>query len=61
MKLTGVPEELAAKDFYGKLIEHIGESRQTGVVRFTSVPPEVGGYFQALLQTGAEPSLRESS
>ena len=51
MNLRGVPQELAARDFYGKVIDHIGENRQIGVVRFTSVPPEVSGYFQALLQT----------
>jgi class 3 adenylate cyclase len=56
MNLLDVPEELAARDFYGKVIEHLGESKQTGVIRFTSVPPEVGGYFQALLQFTAKPS-----
>lgn len=61
MNLLDVPKELTARDFYGKVIEHIGENRQTGVVRFTSVPPEVGGYFQALLQYAPKPSPGESS
>ena len=60
MNLRDVPKELAAKDFYGKIIEHIGESGQTSLVRFTSVPPEVGGYFQALLQYPASQSPREN-
>jgi len=54
MKLQNVPMELAARDFYGKLIAHIGENKKIGEIRFTSVPPEVGGYFQALLQSAAQ-------
>ncbi|MBC8459421.1 MAG: hypothetical protein H8D67_15630 [Deltaproteobacteria bacterium] len=61
MNLRDVPMELAARDFYGKVIAHTGEKRRIGVVRFTSVPPEVGGYFQALLQSAAKPSPTESS
>ena len=61
MNLKGVPEELAARDFYGKVIEHIGGNMQIGVVRFTSVPPEVSGYFHALLQFPVTPSPEESS
>jgi adenylate cyclase len=51
MNLREVPQELAARDFYGKVIDHAGENPQIGLVRFTSVPPVVSGYFQALLQT----------
>lgn len=61
MNLRDVPEELAAKDFYGKIVERIGEGGQIGVIRFTSVPPEVGGYFQALLQYPANPSPSPSN
>ena len=50
MNLENVTEELAAKDFYGKIIEPEGKSAQAQMVRFTSVPPEVDGYFQAHLQ-----------
>jgi class 3 adenylate cyclase len=56
MKLQDVSMELAARDFYGKVIAHIGEKKRIGVIRFTSVPPEVGGYFQALIQSAAQPS-----
>jgi len=61
MNLRDVPMDLAARDFYGKVIAHKGENRRIGVVRFTSVPPEVGGYFQALLQSAAKPSPTENS
>jgi adenylate cyclase len=56
MKLQDVSMELATRDFYGKVIAHIGEKKRIGVIRFTSVPPEVGGYFQALIQSAAQPS-----
>ena len=61
MNLRDVPMELAARDFYGKVIAHTGEKRRIGLIRFTSVPPEIGGYFQALLQSAAKPSPTESS
>jgi adenylate cyclase len=57
MNLGDVPEELAAKDFYGKVIESAGDKRHTRVVRFTSVSPEVSAYFQALLQYGSKGSF----
>ena len=50
MNLENVTEELAARDFYGKIIEPEGESPQTQMVRFTSVPPEIDSFFQAHLQ-----------
>lgn len=50
MNLRDVPEELAAKDFYGKVIEHKGNHGQTQVIRFTSLPPEISSYFQAFQQ-----------
>ena len=53
MNLGGVDEKLSARDFYGKVIERSWENRQTHVVRFTSVPPEVDAYFQALRQYAA--------
>ena len=53
MNLGDVDEKLSAKDFYGKVIERSWENRQTHVVRFTSVPPEVDAYFQALRQYAA--------
>jgi adenylate cyclase len=56
MNLGDVDEELAAKDFYGKVIERSGENGQTHVVRFTSVPPEVDAYFQSHRQHAVKPS-----
>ena len=48
MRLTGVDEDLANKNFYGKVTELSGERQHFYVVRFTSLPPEIGSYFQAL-------------
>jgi len=48
MNLEDVDEELGVKDFYGKVIESSGEEKDTRLVRFTAVPPEVSSYFQAL-------------
>ena len=61
MNLRDVDQKLAAKDFYGKVTGRSGEKGFTHMVRFTSVPPEVDAYFQALLQYVAEPSHREGS
>jgi len=61
MNLGDVDEKLAAKDFYGKVTGRSGEKGFTHMVRFTSVPPEVDAYFQALLQYAARPSPRKSS
>jgi hypothetical protein len=54
MNLVDVPEELALKDIYGKIIEGVGDDSHRYVVRFTSTPPEVASYFQALLQYAAK-------
>ena len=55
MNLGGVDERLSAKDFYGKAIQLSEASTETYLVRFTSVPPGVDGYFQALRQHGVKP------
>ena len=47
MNLAGVEENLAAKDFYGKVVRKTGKDGESHVVHFTSVPPEVDAYFQA--------------
>ncbi|MBW1785974.1 MAG: adenylate/guanylate cyclase domain-containing protein [Deltaproteobacteria bacterium] len=47
MNLVDVPEDLAGKDFYGKVIETAGGNDRRCVVRFTSAPPEVASYFLA--------------
>jgi class 3 adenylate cyclase len=54
MNLGDVPEELASKDFYGKVIECVRKDAYRYIVRFTSVSPEVAAYFQALWQYGAK-------
>ncbi len=54
MNLEDVTEELASKDFYGKVIESVGKTEYRYTVRFTSTPPEVAAYFQALRQYGAK-------
>ena len=54
MNLRDVPEELASKDFYGKVIECTGKDDHKCIVRFTSASPEVAAYFQALRQYGAK-------
>ena len=36
MNLEGVSEELASRDFYGKVIECVGETKFKHIVRFTS-------------------------
>jgi adenylate cyclase len=50
MNLREVPEELEAKNFYGKIIEHRREDGETQVVRFTALLPEINSYFQAFRQ-----------
>jgi PAS domain S-box-containing protein len=55
MNLGDVDENLAARDFYGKVIDRSGEDEQTHLVRFTSVPPEVDAYFQSHRQHAVKP------
>ncbi|MGE5842967.1 MAG: adenylate/guanylate cyclase domain-containing protein [Deltaproteobacteria bacterium] len=55
MNLAGVDEKLSAKDFYGKAIQLPKANTETYSVRFTSVPPEVDAYFQALRLHAAKP------
>jgi adenylate cyclase len=50
MNLGDVHENLANKDFYGKVTESPTGNQQKYLVRFTSVPPEVDAYFQSHLQ-----------
>lgn len=61
MNLGDVDDELPANDFYGKVIKRLGKDGHTHVIRFTSIPPEVVAYFQALRQYAARPSPRKSS
>ena len=53
MNLGDVDENLSVRDFYGKVIKRSEEKGKTHMVHFTSVPPEVDAYFQALRQYAA--------
>ncbi len=61
MNLGDVDEKLAAKDFYGKVIKRSEKKGLTHMVRFTSVPPAVDAYFQALLKYAAKLPAREGN
>lgn len=54
LNLLEVDEKLSSRDFYGKIIKHLDEMRQKHLVYFTSVPPEVDSYFQALQKFAAQ-------
>ena len=56
MNLGDVDDELPANDFYGKVIRGLGTDGHTHMIRFTSIPPEVVAYFQALRQYAATSS-----
>ncbi|MBC8391893.1 MAG: adenylate/guanylate cyclase domain-containing protein [Deltaproteobacteria bacterium] len=56
MNLKDVYEELAEKDFYGKIIKQFEKNGHSRLVRFTSVPPEVVAYFQAHRKYAIEPA-----
>jgi class 3 adenylate cyclase len=47
MNLKDVYEELAVKDFYGKVTDQSGKDGYSYMIRFTSVPLEVVSYFLA--------------
>jgi class 3 adenylate cyclase len=47
MSLADVEDDLRSKDFYGKIIEGSGGGDNHYIIRFTSLPLEVGYYFQA--------------
>ncbi len=50
MNLENVSEKLSARDFYGKVTQHISVNGSAQLVRFTSLPPEVDAFFEAHLQ-----------
>jgi adenylate cyclase len=54
INLSMVSEELFHKDFYGKVIESFDTDPSTCSVRFTALPSEIDGYFQAALHQVAE-------
>jgi class 3 adenylate cyclase len=47
MNLKDVDENLAQKDFYGKVVDLSDDGLQIHLVRFTSVPAEIDAYFQS--------------
>ncbi|MBU0736433.1 MAG: adenylate/guanylate cyclase domain-containing protein [Proteobacteria bacterium] len=47
MSLADVEDDLKSKDFYGKIIERSDRGDNHYIIRFTSLPLEVGSYFQA--------------
>ena len=51
MNLVDVDEKLSARDFYGKVTR--ASDDKSHIVHFTSVPPEVDSYFQALQKYAA--------
>ena len=55
MNLAEVPEDLAGRDFYGKVIERSGEKGLSHMVRLTAVPPEIIAYFHAFRRHAAKP------
>jgi len=52
LNLSDVSDDLCQKDFFAKIIKDSSEDKQTYTLRFTSVPPEISAYFQALCQYG---------
>ena len=61
MNLGDVNDELPTNDFYGKVIKRLGKDGHSHVIQFTSIPPEVVAYFQALRKYAAKPSSGKHS
>ena len=61
MSLRDVDEKLSSRHFYGKAIEPPKDRGPTQLIRFTSVPPEVDAYFQALRQYAAKEIQTDTS
>ena len=57
MNLIEVDQELACKDFYGKVIGISEGNSHSHVVRFTAVPAEVRSYFQAHMQYATKTAI----
>ncbi len=57
MNLKDVYQELAVKDFYGKVVDVLESPDNRYVIRFTSVPPEVVSYFIAHIQFASKKPL----
>lgn len=55
MNLIDVDGALAQREFYGKIVRAPAAPGEPAVVRFTSLPPEVDAYFQALRRCARTP------
>ena len=54
LNLSDVSDDLSQKDFFGKIIKDSAKSKRNHILRFTSVPPEISSYFQALCKYAAK-------
>ncbi len=61
MNLKEAFEELATKDFYGKMTEQLGKDGNSYLVGFSSVPLEVVSYFLAHQRYATNQRDREDS
>jgi class 3 adenylate cyclase len=61
MNLEEVDDRLSTRDFYGKAVQQSGKDGHTYIIRFTSVPPAIDGYLQALRLHAAKPELSRES
>ncbi len=50
LNLLDVSGDLSQKDFFGKIIKDTPGNKHTYILRYTSVPPELSAYFQAICQ-----------
>ncbi len=58
VNLSDVGEDLAHRDFYGKIVECSGAETNVCKINFTSLPPGIDGYFQAILtQTASKENI----
>jgi adenylate cyclase len=55
--LENVTEELAHQDFYGKVVATSEKDPDIYTVTFTSMPPGIDGYIQAVISHGAREVL----
>jgi class 3 adenylate cyclase/PAS domain-containing protein len=54
LNLSDVTDVLSQKDFFGKIIKDSSGNKHSHILRFTSVPPEISAYFQAVCWYGAK-------
>ena len=54
LNLTDVSDDLSQKDFFGKIVKGSHKNEHCHLLRFTSVPPEISAYFQAVYRYATE-------